>query len=183
MKMNKNQRKVCDMAVVDWIGLDLLPFNAISGMGFRLLVREFSHARYELPCRNTIVKLCKERGAELRAEFSKKYIVGETFLKGSISLTFDSWSARDKTRIVGTTGHAISDEWEVISFPIAFVPHQEVLGPLSADRVSALIDLELKTMEITDIFSATCDGGGNMENAVEQLHPKLIGRCVSHRLN
>jgi hypothetical protein len=178
---NDKQRKNKDLAVVDFLALDIKSFNSASNAGFRLLMREMSEARYEHPSVTTLKKLTAERASQLKSLFKDQFIKGK-FLKNSVSVTFDAWSAFGK-RIMGSTGHALTEDFQLIAFPLGFVQHDENLGSMDARRVSELLDLEFKSMEIGTIFGSVCDGGGNMLGAAELLNPTIQLQCVSHRIN
>lgn len=175
------------MKLIQWIVVDLQPFNVIEQTEFQQLIHTLD-PHYVLPCRQTVKKIVNslflERKENIKSEIND--------FRAKIALTTDIWTSNyNNTAFLGITLHCINTGWEVKKCLLDIIP---IEGSYTATLILTKLTDILQDYNISDrIISLTTDNGSNMLACGRELANELETgffnftfshyRCAAHIIN
>ncbi|PSS17646.1 Zinc finger BED domain-containing protein [Actinidia chinensis var. chinensis] len=142
------------------------PLSMVEHVGFRLFVKNLQPL-FELVTFNQVEADCIEI---YQKEKQKLYEVVDK-LRGKISLSADTWAAKEDTNYLSLTAHFIDDDWQlkrkVLNFLMVDPSHTE-------DMISEMIMTSLMDWDIDrKLFSMTFDSSSTHDNVVNRIRDRL----------
>ncbi|XP_033634973.1 zinc finger BED domain-containing protein 4-like isoform X1 [Asterias rubens] len=164
-------------AVAYHLARDMKPIYTVMESGFVQMLKTFD-SRYVLPSRKefstTIIP-------DMYKELCSTTVRPFTESAEAYAMTTDLWMARNMTKFLGITFHAIDDDWDLKTYTIG---NMECPPPHSADQIASSLKSILKEWNLTEsrLSTVTTDKTPSMVKAVNDLGWGHLP-CFGHFLN
>ena len=172
-KCSLARSKEINMAIADFVVLDLRPVAVVDGHGFNRLLNCLEPG-YTVPSRTFVMNSLKQQYSVMKQKLQESLCVR------NLAFTTDIWTSRATEAYMTITAHYISDEWKLESNVLCTSEIAERhTGANIASRIREV--LEVWNIQDTHVSAVVTDNAANMTAALSSLEWSHLP-CFAHTL-
>ena len=165
--------KEINMAIVDFVVLDLCPIAIVNGCGFNKLLTCLEPG-YTVPSRTFVMNSLKQQYSIMKQKLQESLSVR------NLAITTDIWPSTATEAYMTITAHYISDEWKIESNVLCTSEMAERhTGANIALRIQEV--LEVWNIQASHVSAVVTDNTSNMTAALNSLECGHLP-CFAHTL-